>query len=355
MGRWGEERGSWEGGREHEGERGWRGREDRGGWRGREDRGGWRSEDSWRGGGWREGEGREGREASEDWRRGGEGRSEGLGREFGGRAEWDRMRGRDTRWGQGGARYGAGSEHAERGWEGSEGGGWRRSTQHEMSGEDRGSWGPGGRYGEREEYGGFMGGMAGRYGEGEGRWEARSDFGRGEYGRGEYGRGEYGGEYGRGREYYGRSDWGRGGEERGPMERLGERMREGWRKMTGRGPKGYKRSDERIREDVSERIARSNVDADEVEVKVERAEVTLTGFVGSRWDKRMLEDIAEDVFGVDEVHNHLRLRRETGALTGQGTAETTAQTGTSGQTMSGQTKTQQTGTVQSDLGARGRH
>lgn len=342
MGRWGEERGSWEGGREHEGERGWRGREDRGGWR---------SEDSWRGGGWREGEGegREGREAREDWRRGGEGRSEGLGREFGGRAEWDRMRGRDPRSGHGAGRYGAGSEHGERGWEGSEGGGWRRSTQHEMSGEDRGSWGPGGRYGEREEYGGFMGGMAGRYGEGEGRWEARSDFGRGEYGRG-----EYGGEVGRGHEYYGRSDWGRGGEERGPMERLGERMREGWRKMTGRGPKGYKRSDERIREDVSERIARSNVNADEVEVKVEHAEVTLTGFVESRWDKRTIEDIAEDVFGVDEVHNHLRLRRETSATTGQAmTGETTAQTGMSGQTVSGQTRTQQTGSGQSDLGARG--
>ena len=56
-------------------------------------------------------------------------------------------------------------------------------------------------------------------------------------------------------------------------------------------------------------IARSGVDADEVEVKVEKAEVTLTGFVDSREDKRMLEDLAEDVFGVDEVNNHLRIHR----------------------------------------------
>ncbi len=348
MARWNEERGQWEGGREREGERGWRSREERGAWP---------SEDTWRGGGWREAE-----ERAEGWRRGERG-FEGSGREAGGRAEWDRPRGRESGWGQGRGRWGRGEsgygERGEREWEGREGGGWRTSTQFEPTGEGPGSWGPEGRYGRGEQgggagYGGFMGGMAGRHGEGGRRWEARSDFGRGEYGGGEYRGARYGGgEYGGGRESYGRSDLGRGGEEPGPMERLGERMKEGWRKMTGRGPKGYKRSDERIREDVSERIARSAIDADEVEVKVEGAEVTLTGSVASRWDKRMLEDIAEDVFGVEEVHNHLRTRRET---TSASTGETAAgRTPTAQGGLAGQTRPQQPGSTSPDLGTSGRH
>ncbi len=79
------------------------------------------------------------------------------------------------------------------------------------------------------------------------------------------------------------------------------------------GPKGYRRPDDRIRDEVCERIARSGIDAREVEVAVETGEVTLTGTVGSRDDKRTLEDVADDVFGVEDVHNQLRLQRERGA------------------------------------------
>lgn len=97
-------------------------------------------------------------------------------------------------------------------------------------------------------------------------------------------------------------------EDRGPLAWLGDRIR-GERGRAGRGPKGYKRSDERIHDEVCERIARTGVDADEVEVKVEHGEVTLTGTVRDRMDKWHLEDVTDDVFGVDEVHNHLRVRR----------------------------------------------
>jgi hypothetical protein len=97
--------------------------------------------------------------------------------------------------------------------------------------------------------------------------------------------------------------------DRGPIQWLGDRLREGMRKV-GRGPKGYRRSDERMHEDVCERIARSGLDADDVEVKVESSEVTLSGTARSREDKRRLEDLADDVFGVEEVHNHLRIARE---------------------------------------------
>ena len=46
-----------------------------------------------------------------------------------------------------------------------------------------------------------------------------------------------------------------------------------------------------------------------MEVAVEAGEVTLTGTVESRDDKRALEDVADDVFGVEDVHNRIRLRR----------------------------------------------
>jgi osmotically-inducible protein OsmY len=87
----------------------------------------------------------------------------------------------------------------------------------------------------------------------------------------------------------------------------------------GRGPKGYRRSDERVHEDLCERIARSGVNADEVEVRVENGEVTLSGTVASRQEKRYLEDLCEDVFGVNDVHNQIRVSRgetSTGERTG---------------------------------------
>jgi hypothetical protein len=77
----------------------------------------------------------------------------------------------------------------------------------------------------------------------------------------------------------------------------------------GRGPKGYQRSEERIREEVNDRLtAHGLVDATDVEVRIQNGEVTLTGFVDSRDAKRAAEDCAEDVPGVREVHNHLRIR-----------------------------------------------
>ncbi len=79
---------------------------------------------------------------------------------------------------------------------------------------------------------------------------------------------------------------------------------------TGRGPKGYQRSDDRIREDVCERLTQHpNVDASEIDVQVNNGEVTLNGSVDDRHSKRMAEDIAEDVSGVREVHNQLKTQQ----------------------------------------------
>ncbi len=88
-----------------------------------------------------------------------------------------------------------------------------------------------------------------------------------------------------------------------------------WQKMkdtfSGKGPRGYRRSDERIREDVSDRLTdHPGIDATDVDVDVRDGEVTLKGTVTSRDQKRMAEDVIEHCPGVREVHNHLRVQRE---------------------------------------------
>jgi len=76
----------------------------------------------------------------------------------------------------------------------------------------------------------------------------------------------------------------------------------------GRGPKGYVRSDERIREDVCDRLSDDSlVDASDIEVSVMGSEVTLSGTVQTREERRRAEDCAERVLGVSHVQNNLRL------------------------------------------------
>ncbi|HEY7784852.1 MAG TPA: BON domain-containing protein [Pyrinomonadaceae bacterium] len=78
----------------------------------------------------------------------------------------------------------------------------------------------------------------------------------------------------------------------------------------GKGPKGYRRSDERIREDVNDRLTEYDyLDASDIEVAVSESVVTLNGSVDSRWAKHIAEDIAETVSGVTDVENNLRVNR----------------------------------------------
>ena len=65
----------------------------------------------------------------------------------------------------------------------------------------------------------------------------------------------------------------------------------------GKGPKNYKRSDEKIKEDINERLSDDDqLDASNIEVEVNAAEVTLSGTVDSRYAKHRAEDIAESGF-----------------------------------------------------------
>lgn len=79
----------------------------------------------------------------------------------------------------------------------------------------------------------------------------------------------------------------------------------------GKGPKGYHRSEERIREDAYDRLTEDGyVDATNIQVQLEGDDVVLSGTVHSREEKRRAEDLVERVSGVRNVENRLRIERD---------------------------------------------
>ena len=60
----------------------------------------------------------------------------------------------------------------------------------------------------------------------------------------------------------------------------------------------------------------SPYDASDVEITVSQGEVTLTGMVRSRADKWGIEDVADSILGVQDVHNQIRINRDPGAEAG---------------------------------------
>lgn len=247
----------------------WRGREED--WRGRERERGWRED-------WRRGEpewrgSREFRAGDRSWR--GEGEPYGHQRgEMTYRGTWDRGRYPDENYGGPRSMRDEWSDERRSDWEREPwGGDWR--TMSRDPGYDRSGWG-------RRPPGMEGPGWAGSYG-----WLGR-----------ERERGLYGTEAGRGEGEYAprRGGW--------PAEesRYGTYI--------GRGPKGYRRSDERIIEDVSDRLTDDPiVDASDITVQVRDGEVTLTGTVEDRHQKRRAEDIVEQVPGVRDVSNQLRVTK----------------------------------------------
>jgi hypothetical protein len=80
-------------------------------------------------------------------------------------------------------------------------------------------------------------------------------------------------------------------------------------KYRGRGPKNYARSEERIREDVCDRLTDDGaLDASDIEVSVSGTEVTLGGTVPSRHQRHRAELCAERVSGVSHVQNNMRVK-----------------------------------------------
>lgn len=93
-------------------------------------------------------------------------------------------------------------------------------------------------------------------------------------------------------------------------ERRRRMDRHGEGEQRGRGPRNYTRSDDRIKEDINDRLTdHSYLDASDIEVEVTGGDVVLTGTVENRWSKRKAEDLAESCSGVKNVENRLRVKK----------------------------------------------
>jgi hypothetical protein len=163
------------------------------------------------------------------------------------------------------------------------------------------------RYPNGGGYGGYAAGGSGPAfsgGYGAGSYETggyrTTGFGReSEYGRGQTGEGRWSGQ--------GNASSGYGG-------------------FAGRGPRSYRRADDRICEDVNERLtADPRVDASDIEVRVQNGEVTLSGSVDDRRTRRLAEEIIEDLPGVRDVRNDLRVSRNEGWSQREGGEPSTGQ------------------------------
>jgi osmotically-inducible protein OsmY len=239
-------------------------------------------------------------------------------RRFGGGQEREGSRGRGER---SGAREwrddeGFGDDFESQGFEGRAGqGGWREDPGA------YGNYGQAGRQGDpfRQQGGGQSGGagfgrgQGGDYGQqrGAGRqgWDRRQEYGidRNEgygseqaYGSQRYGQG------------YGSERLGYGSESSQGFQSPGQGLGQGQRgRFTGRGPKGWQRSDESILERVNEALEEHpDIDASEIEVTCSGGEIVLRGTVDERRAKRLAEDAVENLPGVKDVRNEIRVQQQ---------------------------------------------
>ena len=95
----------------------------------------------------------------------------------------------------------------------------------------------------------------------------------------------------------------------------------------GKGPQGFQRSDERIKEMVHEALTdHEHIDATHITVDVKGGEVVLTGTVEDRNAKRLAEDIVERVNGVRDVQNQLRVQMQGQAMSSSTSTNTSHMT-----------------------------
>ncbi len=206
------------------------------------------------------------------------------------------------------AREGWGGYGSEGDWEGQYGhrGGYERGM----------SWGRGGDYGRGADWGPVWRGRYGNYGGYGGYGNREESFNREPSYRSETDWGNWGGR--RNWEDYGwGGNWPESRFQQGhsweDQRRGGYGASSGFSRggqFAGRGPRGYQRSDDRIREDISDRLTEhGDIDASDVEVNVQSGEVTLHGIVDSRYAKRLAEDLADSVSGVKDVRNELKVQQ----------------------------------------------
>jgi hypothetical protein len=247
--------------------------------------------------------------------RGGYGRQGGYGGY--GQSGWPEAPGAPAGRGFGEGEYGQGSFSQGRPGQGPQGGYGQRSYGQGGYGEShqgphrqvgQGSYGPSSGQGSEGAYGQGQGGSS----------QARHYPGPGEasrYGYGEEGRGG-GWSSSQGGDFIARG-----------MSQAGRQAR--------RGPKGYKRSDERLKEDICEQLMLcTSVDSSEVTVEVQSGKVTLEGTVPERQMKHVIEDIADNCAGVEDVENRVRVSRSGSGSEGEASTGSTS-TSSTGSTYAG--------------------
>lgn len=183
---------------------------------------------------------------------------------------------------------------------------------------NQGNIGNSGQYGSqnwrRNEYGSQYRSEGQGYGGGYGQSGYQDRYGAsgGQYGNRGYGNREQ--NYNTGRQEHERDWWDKTrdevsswfGDDDAERRRRMDRMTSGQYK--GKGPKDYKRSEDRIREDVCDRLTDDDMlDATNIQIQIQGDEVILTGSVDSREQKRRAEDLVESVSGVKNVENRLRV------------------------------------------------
>lgn len=113
-------------------------------------------------------------------------------------------------------------------------------------------------------------------------------------------------------------EYGRTASLSGTQPYLGQRMSGvGQASYRGRGPKNYTRSDDRIIDDVNERLTNDDdLDASDIEVKCESGVLTLEGTVEQRWMKHRAEDLAEACAGVRQIDNRIQVEASSNYASG---------------------------------------
>lgn len=191
------------------------------------------------------------------------------------------------------------------------------NQENRIGGANYDRYGDQGRFDQGQSYRGGHGGFGSSGSSGWGRTNyGNRDNDRGDWRNRDYGRGE-------GDE---RSWWDRTTDEVSSWfgdqdaERRRERDRNLRGEYRGKGPKNYSRSDDRIKEDINDRLSDDPfIDASDIDVTVSSGEVTLTGTVDHRSTKRRAEDLAEAVSGVKNVENRIRVMQTSGNSMGSST------------------------------------
>ena len=197
--------------------------------------------------------------------------------------------------------------------------------EHSPRGQSQG----GGNYGQ---YG--QGGGMGQFGQSSGDYGSRSSFGQ-EYHRAM--RHEPQGGYDTG--FASGSSYGQQGMSSGSSYGQQGSEQGGWlQSLRGKGPKGYTRSDERLKEDICERLTHHPaIDASEVEIEAKQGVVTLSGSVTQRQSKHQIEDLVENVSGVKDIENRITVRSQSQSQQQAGSGSLGGSTSGSSSGKSGQT------------------